>query len=121
MKNCADILGLLVSDGDIQAFARHLREQNLIRQSNGKIEYAPFAEPQKQPEKVVYQPDDAVWKKVVAAISVAKDKRPNKLSSLLNVIKAHSKCNHAEAQQLLRRLQDKKYIQLNDNKVIYRK
>lgn len=119
VKNRADILGLLVTDGDIQAFARHLREQNLIRQSNGKIEYAPFSKPQKQPEKAVYQPNDTIWEKVVAAISVAKNKRPSKLSSLLNVIKSHSKCNHAEVQQLLRLLQDKKYIQLNDNKVIY--
>ena len=45
----ADALCLTVSPSEIQAFARHLREQNLIRQENGKIEYAPFAEPKLQP------------------------------------------------------------------------
>lgn len=45
VQSRADALCLTVSPNDIQAFARHLREQNLIRQENGKIEYAPFAEP----------------------------------------------------------------------------
>ena len=38
----ADALSLS-SQVDIQAFARHLREQNHIRQKKGKIEYAPFS------------------------------------------------------------------------------
>lgn len=111
VKQRATKLGLAVTENDVQAFARHLREQNDIRQNQGKIEYIS--------EKIVYQPDEIMWQKVIAALSVAKGKRPQKLSSLQNVIKAHAKCSDVETQQLLQHLQDKKILQLNNNKVIY--
>lgn len=120
----ASELCLNIDEGDIQAFARHLREQNLIRQNNGKIEYAPFPEPKKQPEKpqaTKYQPDENMWKKVLAAIFVDKNKRAQKVSSLKNVIKSHAKCSDQETEQLFQYLQDKKHIQVNDNKIIYLK
>ena len=111
VKQRATKLGLAVTENDVQAFTRHLREQNDIRQNQGKIEYIS--------EKIVYQPDEIMWQKVIAALSVAKGKRPQKLSSLQNVIKAHAKCSDVETQQLLQHLQDKKILQLNNNKVIY--
>lgn len=75
VQSRADALCLTVSPNDIQAFARHLHEQNLIRQENGKIEYAPFAKPKPQPApkqaaKTGWQPDEAKWKKLIAALSV---------------------------------------------------
>ena len=94
VQNRAEALALTVSQSDIQALARHLREQNLIRQSNGKIKYAPFkTEPTqpKQPEKEVWQPDEAVWKKITAVLSLAKAKRPKTVTALCNTIKSHAK------------------------------
>ena len=111
VKQRATKLGLVVTENDVQAFARHLREQNDIRQNQGKIEYIS--------EKIVYQPDEIMWQKVIAALSVAKRNCPQKLSSLQNVIKVHAKCSDVEMQQLLQHLQDKKILQLNNNKVIY--
>lgn len=124
VQNRADALGLTVTVSDIQSFARHLREQNYIRQNNGKIEYAPFPTtpaPTTQPEKRSYQPDETMWKKVVAAVFVAKEKRPSKLNALCNVIKSHAKCSDTEVQKLLQHLQDKKLLQINDTKIIYQK
>jgi len=43
VKKRAGALSLSVNEVDIQALARHLREQNHIRQKKGKIEYAPFS------------------------------------------------------------------------------
>lgn len=127
VRERADNLCLQVNDSDVQAFARHLREQGYIRQNNGKIEYAPFPEPKPQPQiqplkkSNTYQPDNEIWEKVVAAISVTKTKRPKKIQSLKNVIKAHAKCADKEIEQLLQYLQDKKYIQINNNQLIYLK
>lgn len=124
VQNRADALGLTVTVSDIQSFARHLCEQNHIRQNNGKIEYAPFPTtpaPTTQPEKRSYQPDETMWKKVVAAVFVAKEKRPSKLNALCNVIKSHAKCSDTEVQKLLQHLQDKKLLQINDTKIIYQK
>lgn len=122
----ADALCLTVSPSEIQAFARHLREQNLIRQENGKIEYAPFAElkPQpapKQAAKTGWQPDEAKWKKVIAALSVAKAKRPGKISALRNTIKAHVKCGEQETEKMLQHLQDVKILRIDGAKIAYLK
>lgn len=123
----ANQLCLQIDDGDIQAFAEHLCKKNLIRQNHDKIEYAPFPEPKPQPQiqplkkSNTYQPDNEIWEKVVAAISVTKTKRPKKIQSLKNVIKAHAKCADKEIEQLLQYLQDKKYIQINNNQLIYLK
>lgn len=124
VRERASELCLNINEGDIQAFARHLREQNLIRQNNGKIEYAPFPEPQKQPEKpqtVKYQPDETVWQQILATISPKKTNRPNKVKSLENMIKSLTKYSDKEVQQLFQYLQDQKHIQVNENKVIYLK
>ena len=43
VKKRAGALSLSVNEVDIQALARHLREQNHIRLNKGKIEYAPFS------------------------------------------------------------------------------
>ena len=122
----ADALCLTVSPSEIQAFARHLREQNLIRQENGKIEYAPFAEPKPQPApkqaaKTGWQPDEAKWKKVIAALSVAKAKRPGKISALRNTIKAHVKCGEQETEKMLQHLQDVKILRIDGAKIAYLK
>lgn len=120
----ADALCLTVSPSEIQAFARHLREQNLIRQENGKIEYAPFAEPKPQPApkqaaQTGWQPDEAKWKKVIAALSVAKAKRPGKISALRNTIKAHAKCGEQETDKLLQHLQDTQVLRIDGTKIVY--
>ena len=122
----ADALCLTVSPSEIQAFARHLREQNLIRQENGKIEYAPFAEPKPQPApkqaaQTGWQPDEAKWKKVIAALSVAKAKRPGKISALRNTIKAHAKCGEQETDKMLQHLQDVKILRIDGAKIAYLK
>ena len=126
VQSRADALCLTVSPNDIQAFARHLREQNLIRQENGKIEYAPFAEPKPQPApkqaaKTGWQPDEAKWKKVIAALSVAKAKRPGKISALRNTIKAHVKCGEQETEKMLQHLQDVKILRIDGAKIAYLK
>ena len=126
VQSRADALCLTVSPNDIQAFARHLHEQNLIRQENGKIEYAPFAEPKPQPvpkqaAKTGWQPDEAKWKKVIAALSVAKAKRPGKISALRNTIKAHAKCGEQETEKMLQHLQDVKILRIDGAKIAYLK
>lgn len=112
--------------GDIQGLARNMRERELIRQNNGKIEYAPFPNPPqavaqtaKQPEK--YQPNSEMWQKVLASLAVAHEKRPTRMASLKNVIKAHAKCSDGEVEKLFQHLQDKKIISLKNQKVIYTK
>ncbi|WP_283119434.1 PIN domain-containing protein [Neisseria elongata] len=122
----AGALCLTVSPSEIQAFARHLREQNLIRQENGKIEYAPFAEPKLQPApkqaaQTGWQPDEAKWKKVIAALSVAKAKRPGKISALRNTIKAYAKCGEQETDKMLQHLQDLKILRIDGAKIAYLK
>lgn len=122
IQNRAEALALTVSQSDIQALARHLREQNLIRQSSGKIEYAPFKtgpEPPKQPEKEVWQPDEAVWKKITAVLSLAKGKRPKTVTALCNTIKSHAKSDTQQTQKLLQHLQDKKLLRIDGTKIIY--
>lgn len=123
VKERAEILCLEVENGDIQKFVDYLHKKNLIRQNNGKIEYAPFSQPKTQPEtqSKKYQPDETILQKVIAAISVSKTKRAQKVSSLKNVIKVHAKCSDAETENLFQYLQDKKYIQVNGNKIIYLK
>lgn len=124
VKERAEIFCLTVNDSDVQSFARHLREQNLIRQNNGKIEYAPFPEPKKQPEKsqtAKYQPDETIFKKILKRIASTQSNRPNQLNSLKNLIKSHAKCSDQEVEQLFQYLKDKKYIQVNNNKLIYLK
>lgn len=126
VQSRADALCLTVSPNDIQAFARHLHEQNLIRQENGKIEYAPFAEPKPQPApkqaaQTGWQPDEAKWKKVIAALSVAKAKRPGKISALRNTIKAHAKCGEQETDKMLQHLQDVKILRIDGAKIAYLK
>lgn len=120
----ADALCLTVSPSKIQAFGRHLREQNLIRQENGKIEYAPFAEPKPQPApkqaaKTGWQPDEAKWKKLIAALSVKN--RPNKTKALRNTIKVHVKCGEQEIEKMLKHLQDTKILHLEGEKIVYSK
>ena len=120
----ADALCLTVSPSEIQAFARHLREQNLIRQENGKIEYAPFAKPKPQPApkqaaKTGWQPDEAKWKKLIAALSVKN--RPNKTKALCNTIKVHVKCGEQEIEKMLKHLQDTKILHLEGEKIVYSK
>ena len=124
VQNRADALCLTVSPNDIQAFARHLREQNLIRQENGKIEYAPFAEPKPQPApkqaaKTGWQPDEAKWKKLIAALSVKN--RPNKTKALRNTIKVHVKCGEQEIEKMLQHLQDLKILRIDGAKIAYLK
>ncbi|WP_153716066.1 PIN domain-containing protein [Eikenella corrodens] len=122
VQSRADAFCLTVSANDIQAFARRLREQNLIRQDSGKIEYAPFAEakPQpapKQPEKFVWQPDETIWKKVIAALSVKN--RPNKTKTLRNTIHALTKSNAQETDKLLQHLQDTQILRIDGTKIVY--
>ena len=122
VQNRADALCLTVSPSEIQAFARHLREQNLIRQENGKIEYAPFAEPKpqpapKQPKKIVWEPDETIWKKVIAALSLKN--RPNKTKTLRNTIHALTKSNAQETDKLLQHLQDTQILRIDGTKIVY--
>lgn len=124
VQSRADALCLTVSPNDIQAFARHLHEQNLIRQENGKIEYAPFAKPKPQPApkqaaKTGWQPDEAKWKKLIAALSVKN--RPNKTKALRNTIKVHVKCGEQEIEKMLKHLQDTKILHLEGEKIVYSK
>ena len=124
VQSRADALCLTVSPNDIQAFARHLHEQNLIRQENGKIEYAPFAEPKPQPApkqaaQTGWQPDEAKWKKLIAALSVKN--RPNKTKALRNTIKVHVKCGEQEIEKMLKHLQDTKILHLEGEKIVYSK
>ncbi|MDK4696794.1 hypothetical protein QDY71_03260 [Kingella negevensis] len=111
----AQALCLQVNDSDIQKFTRYLREQDLIRQNNGKIEYAPFIT---QPEKTQF--DDKL-QKVLAALAVAKNKRPTKLKALQNVIKSHAQYGDKEAERMVQYLQEKKYIQIDGTSVVYKK
>ena len=122
VESCASALCLNISQGDIQALARYLSEQNLIRQSKGKIEYAPFAEPKpqstpKQPEN--YQPDETVWKKITAALSASKPNRPNKVSALRNMIKSLAKYSDQETEKLVQHLQLKKILRIDDTEIVY--
>lgn len=122
VQSRADAFCLTVSANDIQAFARRLHEQNLIRQDSGKIEYAPFAEakPQpapKQPEKFVWQPDETIWKKVIAALSLKN--RPNKTKTLRNTIQALTKSNAQETDKLLQHLQDTQILRIDGTKIVY--
>ena len=122
VESRANALCLNISQGDIQAFARYLSEQNLIRQSKGKIEYAPFAEPKpqstpKQPEN--YQPDETVWKKITAALPASKTNRPNTVNALRNMIKSLAKCSDQETEKLLQHLQFKKILRIDDTKIVY--
>ena len=124
VQSRADALCLTVSPSEIQAFARHLREQNLIRQENGKIEYAPFAEPKPQPApkqaaQTGWQPDEAKWKKLIAALSVKN--RPNKTKALRNTIKVHVKCGEQEIEKMLKHLQDTKILHFEGEKIVYSK
>lgn len=120
VQNRANLFGLNTDIHSVQKFARYLREQNLIRQNKGKIEYPPFSEtlPKQITENTPY-PDQSTWQKVVAALSVAPDKRPNKLKSLQNTIKAHTKCSDQEVRQIVQHLKDNHFIELNNNKVSY--
>ena len=122
VQSRAVALCLTVSPNDIQAFARHLREQNLIRQENGKIEYAPFAEPKpqpapKQPKKTVWEPDETIWKKLIAALSLKN--RPNKTKTLRNSIHALTKSNAQETDKLLQHLQDTQILRIDGTKIVY--
>lgn len=124
VQNRANALCLNIKQDDIQAFAQYLQEQNLIRQSNGKIEYAPFPEPKPQPASRLpenNQPDENIWKKVIAALSVAKNKRPNKISTLRNTIKAHTKCDESEINTLIQHLQNTKVLRIDGTKIVYLK
>ncbi|WP_245936072.1 PIN domain-containing protein [Suttonella ornithocola] len=120
VQNRASVFGLDTDIHSIQKFARHLREQNLIRQNKGKIEYPPFSEalPSPSVENSDY-PDQSVWQKVVAALSVASNKRPNKLKSLQNTIKAHIKCSDQEVTKIVQYLADHHFIKLDNNKITY--
>ncbi|WP_025460473.1 PIN domain-containing protein [Neisseria meningitidis] len=122
VQNRADALHLTVGTNDIQSFARHLRDQNLIRQNNGKIEYAPFTEPKpqptpKQPKKTAWEPDEIIWKKVIAALSLKN--RPNKTKTLRNTIQALTKSNAQETDKLLQHLQDTQVLRIDDTKIVY--
>lgn len=118
----ANDFGLTITIQDIQKMARELREKKLIRQNKGKIDYAPFSEnPSTQATKNPDYPDQAIWQKVIAALSVAPNKRPSKLTSLQNVIKAHAKCEEHEVMNIVQTLQDKQWIKFADNKVVYLK
>ena len=99
-----------------------MREQNLIRQNNGKIEYAPFALTNPIPQKkIAHLPDETMWKKVIAALSVQPSKRPGKVSTLRNTIKAHAKSNNYETEKLLQHLLDKKVLSINGTNITYLK
>lgn len=124
VQNRAAALCLSINQGDIQAFARHLREQNLIRQENGKIEYAPFPELKpkptaKQPEN--YQPDETMWKKLMVALAPNKHNRPNTVTALRNTIKGQTQCSDKEAEKLLQHLQDTKILRIDGTKIAYLK
>lgn len=126
VQNLADAFCLGFEPGDIQAFAQHLSERNLIRQNNGEIEYAPFTEPKpqsvvKQTAKTVWQPDKTMWKKIVAALSVAKTKRPVTVNALRNTIKSHAKSGEKETEELLQHLQDTKFLRIDGTKIVYLK
>lgn len=121
VKERAEILCLKVDEGDIQAFAKHLREQNLIRQNNGKIEYPPFSEPKPQIEPKSYKPNEKVWQVTLSAISLNPTKRPKKVSTLKNHIKSHTECSDQEIELLFQYLQNKKYIEINNTKLVYLK
>jgi len=120
----ADALSLTISQADIQAFARHLREQNHIRQNNGKIEYAPFPHTNPNPisqKKILHLPDETMWKKVIAALSVEPSKRPGKVSTLRNTIKAHAKSNNHETEKLLQHLLNRKVLSIDGTNITYLK
>ncbi|RQK77171.1 hypothetical protein COH54_12680, partial [Neisseria meningitidis] len=122
VQNRAAALHLTVGTNDIQSFARHLRDQNLIRQNNGEIEYAPFTEPKpqptpKQPKKTAWAPDEIIWKKVIAALSLKN--RPNKTKTLRNTIQALTKSNAQETDKLLQHLQDTQVLRIDGTKIVY--
>ena len=120
----ANALSLTISQGDIQTFARYMREQNLIRQNNGKIEYAPFPHTNPNPisqKKILHLPDETMWKKVIAALSVEPSKRPGKVSTLRNTIKAHAKSNNHETEKLLQHLLNRKVLSIDGTNITYLK
>lgn len=122
VQNRADALCLSINQGDIQAFAWYLREQNLIRQNGGTIEYAPFPEPKpqpspKQPEN--NQTNETMWKKVMTALSAVN--RPKKVDTLRNAIKAQAKCSESEINKFIQRLQDTQVLRIEGTKIVYLK
>lgn len=122
VKSRAQALALTVDEASIQAFARHLREKQLIRQEKSKIEYAPFkakTEPNKPSEKLAYQPDPAVWQKVMTLLNPSRHNRPNTLNAMCNIIKSHTKSDTTQTEQLLAHLQSKKVIRIDGTKVVY--
>lgn len=122
VKSRAEALTLTVGEADIQAFARHLREQNLIRQEKGKIEYAPFktkAQPVTPSEKSACQPEQAVWQKVMTLLNPARHNRPNTVNAMCNIIESHTKSDSAQTDQLLKQLQTKKVIRIDGTKIVY--
>ena len=126
VQNLADAFCLGVEPGDIQAFAQHLSERNLIRQNNGEIEYAPFAETKPQPAakqtvKTVWQLDKTMWEKVITLLSAAKTNRPATVNALRNAIKSHAKSDEKETEELLQHLQDTKFLRIDDTKIVYLK
>ena len=118
VKKRAAALALDVNDADIQAFALHLRGKNLIQQNSGKIEYPPF---KTLPEKVEYQPDEAIWKQVQKAFSVELRHRPRQVNTLKNHLKALVKCDDAETENLINYLIKKKYLKIDEQKIDYLK
>lgn len=117
----AKSLCLTVQPNDVQEFIRHLCKQGLIRQNNDQIEYPPFTKRDRQPETKLnkYQPDKIILDKIMKTTS--QKNRPNKISSLKNTIKAMAKGQEAEVEAIFQYLQDKKHIQVNENKIIYLK
>ena len=126
VQNRADAFCLGVEPGDIQAFAQHLSERNLIRQNNGEIEYAPFAETKPQPVakqtvKTVWQLDKTMWEKVITLLSAAKTNRPATVNALRNAIKSYAKSDEKETEELLQHLQDTKFLRIDGTKIVYLK
>ena len=106
VQNRADAFCLGVEPGDIQAFAQHLSERNLIRQNNGEIEYAPFTETKPQPVakqtvKTVWQLNKTMWKKVITLLSAAKTNRPATVNALHNAIKSYAKSDESMSDFLI--------------------
>lgn len=107
------------TDEEMECLFQYLHEKKYIQtfENNEKVEYTQLLEP----KTTKYQPNPSILKKVIAAVFVDKSKRAQKTSSLKNVIKSHAKCSDQETEQLFQYLQDKKHIQVNDNKIIYLK
>lgn len=62
-----------------------------------------------------------MWKKIVAALSVAKTKRPVTVNALRNTIKSHAKSGEKETEELLQHLQDTKFLRIDGTKIVYLK